>query len=60
LLIFNRWGKLVFKTNDILEKWNGTLDKDNAPDGVYSYILNYKKVNQTISTKKTGHITIFR
>jgi gliding motility-associated-like protein len=60
LLIFNRWGKLVFKTNDILEKWNGTMDKDNVPDGVYSYILNYKKVNQTISTKKTGHITIFR
>ena len=60
LLIFNRWGNLVFKTNDILEKWNGTLEKENVPDGVYSYILNYKKVNQTISTKKTGHITIFR
>jgi len=60
LLIFNRWGKLVFKTNDIQEKWNGTLDKDNVPDGVYSYILNYKKVNQPTSTKKTGHITIFR
>ncbi len=60
LLIFNRWGKLVFKTNDILEKWNGTMDKDNIPDGVYSYILNYKKDNQTNIIKKTGHITIFR
>ncbi len=40
--IFNRWGKLVFKTDDPEILWKGNyLDGDNkVPDGVYYYICD--------------------
>lgn len=60
LSIFNRWGKLVFKTSNVLEKWNGTVDKESVSEGVYFYVMSYRKVQQNHTVKKTGHITIFR
>ena len=35
--IFNRWGDMVFETDDILESWDGTANNGNklAPTGVY-------------------------
>ena len=38
LQIFNRWGKLVFETDDYKNNWRGK----NHPSGVYYYILSNK------------------
>ncbi len=35
LYIFNRWGRIVYKSNDYQNDWDG----DNLPDGVYFYVL---------------------
>lgn len=42
MLIFNRWGNLVFRTTDIDEGWNGNMqnDKNEAPVDVYVYKVN--------------------
>jgi len=41
LIIFNRWGKIVYTTNDKNLHWNGkTPDGRNASEGVYYYILD--------------------
>lgn len=40
LLIYNRWGQVVFKTNNLLEEWDGTFMNGGgelSPDGVYVY-----------------------
>jgi gliding motility-associated-like protein len=37
--IFNRWGSLVFETNDNREGWDGTFRGRNLPDGVYIYVV---------------------
>jgi gliding motility-associated-like protein len=41
LWIYNRWGELVFKTEDMNECWDGTVDKSTElhPAGTYFYIL---------------------
>jgi len=39
MYIYNRWGKLVFQTNDPNEKWDGKVDGVDAIDGVYSYAV---------------------
>jgi gliding motility-associated-like protein len=38
--IYDRWGLLVFETNDILINWNGNFKKTNrkCSDGVYFYV----------------------
>jgi gliding motility-associated-like protein len=42
LLIYNRWGTEIFKSNTINEGWNG----EGAPSGVYLAIFNYTLKNQ--------------
>ena len=51
LLIFNRWGNLVYKNSDYQNDWNG----QGHPDGVYYYIL-------TLNDKSVfkGSVTIIR
>lgn len=43
LLVFNRWGQLVYKSEDYQNDWNGTDLNGNAlPEGVYTYKILYK------------------
>jgi gliding motility-associated-like protein len=42
LEIYDRWGSLVFSTNDFLEGWDGTIGNQIAPEGSYIYQLNYR------------------
>ncbi len=37
--VFNRWGQLVFESNDYQNDWNGTKEGEVLPDGVYYYVI---------------------
>ena len=37
LLIYDRWGELIFRTTDILDLWDGTVAGNAAMTGVYVY-----------------------
>ncbi|HXD79714.1 MAG TPA: gliding motility-associated C-terminal domain-containing protein [Puia sp.] len=39
--IYNRWGQLVFETTDWLKRWDGTIGGQQAPAGVYVWMLSY-------------------
>ncbi|MFY0675560.1 MAG: gliding motility-associated C-terminal domain-containing protein [Bacteroidia bacterium] len=54
LQVFNRWGQLVFETQDPNKFWDGK----NALDGVYLYKLTYRDLTGRISfTTGTVQIT---
>ncbi len=36
--IFNRWGELVFTSNDIDNGWDGTFRGVDQPDGTYAFV----------------------
>lgn len=63
-LIFNRWGNLIFKSNDLKFEWDGTTS--NGPNSVKSQIdvYVYRVRGVAFSTQelyeKRGHITIIR
>ncbi len=44
LLIYDRWGVLVFESDDKNYDWNGSVMNKGAqcPDGTYYYILDYR------------------
>lgn len=43
LLVYNRWGTLIFKSNNYSNGWNGKIQNGNeASDGVYFWISNFK------------------
>jgi gliding motility-associated-like protein len=42
LLIFNRWGQVIFESNSQENGWDGTMKNgDFAPAGVYSWVIEY-------------------
>lgn len=62
LVIFNRWGERVFKTEKFDDNWDGTIrNKGNreAPDGTYFWILNYQLRGEDLKTC-SGSVTLKR
>ncbi len=41
MYIYNRWGVLVFESQDISRGWDGTYKNDPAPSGAYVYKIEY-------------------
>ncbi len=41
LVIYDRWGNLMFQTNDINQGWDGRLYGKDAPVGVYVWRISY-------------------
>ncbi len=55
LYIFNRWGNLVFETDNYISDWDGTHKNQPLPDGTYFYILQIegkKAQNGSIELKR--------
>ncbi len=42
LSIYNRWGQLMYKTDDFTKGWDGTYNGSLCLGGVYFYIVDYK------------------
>ena len=42
--IFNRFGELIFYSNNINDQWDGTFEGDNCQIGVYVWKLNYRSL----------------
>lgn len=59
LRIFNRWGKLIFKTSNHNEKWDGKMKGVECSEGVYAYSLIYKFPRQQYKNMR-GTITLLR
>lgn len=61
--IFNRWGQIVFKSDDINLGWDGKLNGKECSEGVYYWIVNYEGLGNTIDEKTGslhGTVTLFR
>jgi gliding motility-associated-like protein len=39
LSIFNRWGQLLFESNNPLVAWDGKYNAESVPEGVYFYLI---------------------
>ncbi len=60
LHIFDRWGNLVFVTEEQEAAWNGDFgNAEICEQGVYVYILKYG-LNEDTSIIKTGDVTLIR
>jgi gliding motility-associated-like protein len=62
LEIYNRWGVLLYQTNELPVKWDGTYGLNNrkVSSGVYYYVCTYyySSLNGEISEKINGFIQI--
>ncbi len=62
MIIFDRWGKEVFRTNDMDQKWNGSNQGNDyhSQTAVYNYTITYKGKKEEDAIEITGFITVTR
>ncbi len=59
LSIYNRWGRLLYRSLNIENGWDGTFEGQSLPEGVYVYVLDALGEDGTQFTR-TGSITLIR
>lgn len=64
LVLYNRWGEMVWRSEDIQEVWNGkTLNRD-CSEGAYFWVFRYSYLPGGTGDPKTvnekGTLTLFR
>lgn len=60
LKIFNRWGQIIFETNDKTKGWDGKLKGTVLSTGTFVYILKYTESNTGLSQTLKGTVTLIR
>jgi gliding motility-associated-like protein len=45
--IYDRWGALIFKSDNVNDKWDGTYQGEPVPPGMYVYMVQYTNPRQT-------------
>jgi gliding motility-associated-like protein len=59
MLIFNRWGGLIWESDSHLGMWDGIYKNKMCQDGVYVWRMECKKING-IKQIMHGHVTLLR
>ena len=59
MLIFDRWGELIYETSKIDDGWDGTYMDNECPIGVYAYKI-YVKFWSGKEAEYIGHVNLLR
>ena len=60
LLIFDRWGEIIWETHDVHSTWDGTYHGKVAPAGTYSWVARVKDKYSDAKKEFKGAMTILR
>ena len=58
-MIYNRWGNLVFESDDMGKGWDGTYKGEPVKEDVYNYYLFAEGIDHAVY-KKTGFIAVVK
>lgn len=61
-VVFDRWGNVVYQTEDVEGCWNGKSNNDgeDVQDGVYNWMLKLRSSDDPILRVKQGNVTLIR
>lgn len=59
LNIFNRWGQLLFSTNDLNQGWDGKYKGNVQPEGTYAFVANLTDLSGR-TFKRSGSVVLLR
>jgi len=57
MMIFDRWGEMIYQTDDIHRGWDGKKGSKTSEDGVYVYKITVRDFEQRYHDY-TGHVTL--
>jgi gliding motility-associated-like protein len=59
-VIYDRWGELIYKTNDPEAGWNGTYKSKSCTDDVYVWKCEFQNIVTKELESHVGHVTLVR
>lgn len=62
MIIYNRWGELVFETHDVLLGWNGAygVGGQKCQSGIYTWKIEFKTINTDERKMFVGHVNLLK
>jgi len=57
--IFNRWGEMIFESENMDIGWDGTHQNNNVPQGIYIWVIHYKDLKLGRKSLK-GHVSVIK
>lgn len=60
LLIFNRWGEVIWESHDINVGWDGTYNGNPVQEGTYVWTIEVKDFNNDGKHRFNGHLNLLR
>ena len=60
MLIFNRWGEIIFETHNVKIGWDGTYHDKICPDGTYVWKIKFNDSNYGNGHEYVGHVNLIR
>ncbi len=58
IMIFNRWGEMIFESYDMNDHWNGRFHDQLVEEGVYVYYLDFRCDGEFV--RRNGHVALIR
>jgi len=59
LIIYNRWGQIVFKAKESTQKWNGAIKGVNQNSGIFVWMCTYQFEGEEKRNER-GTLTLIR
>lgn len=62
LRIYNRWGTILYQSDDISKVWDGTLNGEEVPSGVYFWTIEVSCIQgiSIVDNSFKGNVTVLR
>ena len=59
-LIFNKWGEVVYESNELTEGWDATSNNQFVQSGIYTWKITYKNLESPQFFQKSGRVNVIR
>ncbi len=60
MFIYNRWGELIYYSDDAYGEWDGTYKGNLCPTGVYIWKIIYNEYDTGLPKQIQGHVSLLR
>jgi gliding motility-associated-like protein len=60
MVVYNRWGEVLFESYDASKGWDGTYHGELVPEGTYTWKIQFQREDSSDREVMTGHISLIR
>lgn len=60
MYVYDRWGTLIFKSNDANKGWDGTVKGQMVQSDVYVYKIKCISATKGLKKEAAGHVTLYK